>query len=178
MFQRLWVWILAPDTGWTWHFFTLICCKNCIVCLKKTKNKRKRGRGLLNLLKKHSGTFSTWRYKCILCHKSCIKIYPLVNRLVLWQKSFIILVPGRRAYKLSVHSSRSRICTIPSRAGGSIPRSRPRTRAWSCRSSLGQDRNTPAGNAHQFPIVLPWDSRPDQQSCLYNFYWTNEENLF
>ena len=23
------------------HFFTLICCKNCIVCLKKTKNKRK-----------------------------------------------------------------------------------------------------------------------------------------
>ena len=24
-------------------FFTLICCKNCIVCLKKTKNKRKRG---------------------------------------------------------------------------------------------------------------------------------------
>ena len=26
------------------HFFTYICCKNCIVCLKKTKNKRKRGR--------------------------------------------------------------------------------------------------------------------------------------
>ena len=26
------------------HFFTLICCKNCIVCLKKTENKRKRGR--------------------------------------------------------------------------------------------------------------------------------------
>ena len=26
------------------HFFTYICCKNCIVCLKKTENKRKRGR--------------------------------------------------------------------------------------------------------------------------------------
>ena len=37
MFQRSWVWIPAPDTGWTWHFFTLICCKNCIVCLKRPK---------------------------------------------------------------------------------------------------------------------------------------------
>ena len=28
------------------HLFTLICCKSCIdVCLKKTENKRKRGRG-------------------------------------------------------------------------------------------------------------------------------------
>ena len=36
-FQRSWVWNLAPDTGWTWHFFTLICCKNCIVCLKRPK---------------------------------------------------------------------------------------------------------------------------------------------
>ena len=27
------------------HFFTYICCKNCIVCLKKTENRRKRGRG-------------------------------------------------------------------------------------------------------------------------------------
>ena len=26
------------------HFFTFICCKKCIVCLKKTKNKWKRGR--------------------------------------------------------------------------------------------------------------------------------------
>ena len=25
-------------TGWTFgHFFTLICCKNCIVCLKTSK---------------------------------------------------------------------------------------------------------------------------------------------
>ena len=26
-------------------FFTLICCQNCFVCLKKTENKQKRGRG-------------------------------------------------------------------------------------------------------------------------------------
>ena len=45
MFWRSWIWIPVPYTGWTWHFSTLICCKNCIVCLKKTKNKRKRGRG-------------------------------------------------------------------------------------------------------------------------------------
>ena len=34
------------------HFFTFICCKNCNVCLKKTKNKQKRGRGWPNLKKK------------------------------------------------------------------------------------------------------------------------------
>ena len=28
-------------TGWT--YFTLICCQICFVCLKNTKNKRKRG---------------------------------------------------------------------------------------------------------------------------------------
>ena len=33
MFERLWVWFLVPYTGWT--FFTLICRKNCIVCVWK-----------------------------------------------------------------------------------------------------------------------------------------------
>ena len=33
------------------HFFTFICCKNCNVCLKKTENKRKRGRGRPKILK-------------------------------------------------------------------------------------------------------------------------------
>ena len=33
-------------------FFTFICCKNCIVCLKKTENKQKRGRGWPNFSKK------------------------------------------------------------------------------------------------------------------------------
>ena len=37
-FKRSWVRILAPYTGWTFgHFFTLICCKICIVCLKRPK---------------------------------------------------------------------------------------------------------------------------------------------
>ena len=31
----LWVQIPTPYTGWT--FFTLISCKNCIVCLKRPK---------------------------------------------------------------------------------------------------------------------------------------------
>ena len=33
------------------HFFTLICCKNCIVRLKKTENKRKKRPGLAHFLK-------------------------------------------------------------------------------------------------------------------------------
>ena len=41
-FQRSWVQIPAPDTGWTWHIFTLICCKICIVCLKGRKLTKKR----------------------------------------------------------------------------------------------------------------------------------------
>ena len=45
-----WVRIPAPDAGWTWHFFTLICCKNYL--FEKTKNKRKRGRGWPIFLKK------------------------------------------------------------------------------------------------------------------------------
>ena len=36
-FLRSWVRIPAPDAGWTWHFFTLNCCKTCIVCLKRPK---------------------------------------------------------------------------------------------------------------------------------------------
>ena len=43
MFDRLWVRIPEPYTGWT--FFTLICCKNYIVCLKKAENKRKKRPG-------------------------------------------------------------------------------------------------------------------------------------
>ena len=35
MFQRPWVWILAPIARWS--FFTLICCNNYIVCLKRPK---------------------------------------------------------------------------------------------------------------------------------------------
>ena len=40
VFWRSWVWIPAPNTGWT--FFKYICCKNCNVW--KDKNRWKRGR--------------------------------------------------------------------------------------------------------------------------------------
>ena len=30
------------------HFFTFVCCEDCNVCLKKTENKRKGGRGWPN----------------------------------------------------------------------------------------------------------------------------------
>ena len=57
MFWWFRVQIAALYTGWT--FFTLICCKNCnAVRLKKTKNKRKRGRdgpflNVFGLFKEH-----------------------------------------------------------------------------------------------------------------------------
>ena len=36
MLERSWVQIPAPYTVWTFgHFFTLICSKNCIVCMKR-----------------------------------------------------------------------------------------------------------------------------------------------
>ena len=41
---KTWVRILSTVYWLDGHFFTLICCKNCNVCLKKTKNKRYRGR--------------------------------------------------------------------------------------------------------------------------------------
>ena len=47
IYQRLWVRFPAPYTGWTWHFFTLICCKNFNdVCLKSPKiNEKEAGVG-------------------------------------------------------------------------------------------------------------------------------------
>ena len=45
-YRRSWVRIPVPYTGWTWYFFTLICCKNCIVCLKRPKiNEKEAGIG-------------------------------------------------------------------------------------------------------------------------------------
>ena len=42
MFRSLWVWIPAPNTGWT--FFTYICSKNCSGdCFKRPKIIDKRG---------------------------------------------------------------------------------------------------------------------------------------
>ena len=49
MFWRSWVQISAPYTRWSFrHFLTLICCKNCIVCLKRPKiNEKEAGVGPL-----------------------------------------------------------------------------------------------------------------------------------
>ena len=51
MFRRMWVRIPAPDTVWT--FFTLICCKNCNVCLKRPKINEKKKPGKTHFLKKN-----------------------------------------------------------------------------------------------------------------------------
>ena len=40
--ESSWVQISAPDTKWI--FFNIICCKNCVVWIEKTKSKWKRGR--------------------------------------------------------------------------------------------------------------------------------------
>ena len=48
-FERLWVRIPVPDTGWT--LFTLYCCKNCNVCLKRQKINQKEA-WRLSILKK------------------------------------------------------------------------------------------------------------------------------
>ena len=51
-FEWSWVWIPAPYTGWTFgNFFTLICCKNCIVCLKRPKTNKKEA-GVAHFYKK------------------------------------------------------------------------------------------------------------------------------
>ena len=47
MFERLWVWILSPHTGWAWHFSHWFVVKNCIVCLKRLKTSEKEA-GLAN----------------------------------------------------------------------------------------------------------------------------------
>ena len=44
MFNRSWVQISPPYTRWTWHFFTSICCLNCIVCLERPKINEKEAR--------------------------------------------------------------------------------------------------------------------------------------
>ena len=43
-FRRSWVQIPVPYTGWTWHFFTLICCKKLYYSFEKTENNQKGGR--------------------------------------------------------------------------------------------------------------------------------------
>ena len=56
MLERSWIQILALYTGWT--FFTLICCENCIVCLKRPKRMEK-GDGIGPFFLKKPTYFST-----------------------------------------------------------------------------------------------------------------------
>ena len=50
MFERSWVWIPVPYTGWTWHFSRWFVVKISIVCLKRPKINKK-GLGCPNLYK-------------------------------------------------------------------------------------------------------------------------------
>ena len=56
MIERSCVRISAQHTGWNGHFFTLICCKNCIdVCLKRPKiNGKEAGLSHFKKIKKPS----------------------------------------------------------------------------------------------------------------------------
>ena len=60
-FERSWVQI--PMHRWTFHFFTLICCKKLYCLLEKTKNKRKRGRVWPIFLKKYAIWLLTLSFK-------------------------------------------------------------------------------------------------------------------
>ena len=69
MFQRSWVRIPTPYTGWT--FVTHICCKNCNdVFLKRPKINDKRGRGWPIFLKRssHLGIGLARRGIVVNCH--------------------------------------------------------------------------------------------------------------
>ena len=47
------------------HFFTLICCKICIACMKRPKNKQKRGQGWSIFIKKRVPTLSQKIIQCV-----------------------------------------------------------------------------------------------------------------
>ena len=77
MFVRLEVRIPAPYTGWALgHFFTLIC----IVCLKKTKNKRKIGRGWPFLKKLLNKPFTKWTSPAPGTSRPCTRCGPFHPR--------------------------------------------------------------------------------------------------
>ena len=61
MFRRSWVRIPALYTGWTWVFFTLICCKKIYCLFEKTENKRKRGRSWPIFKKRQNGDAHRYR---------------------------------------------------------------------------------------------------------------------
>ena len=101
IFERLWVWIPVPYTGLTWHFFILICCKNCIVCFKKTKNKQKRGWGLTIFFKKRMNIAQS-HCPAYLCD-TFIELITILFSLSLWSrdtKSVVLTTPSNRNYEI------------------------------------------------------------------------------
>ena len=73
-FWRPWVRIPAPYTGWIWHFFTFICCKNWIVCLKRPKINEKEA-GLTHFLTLiSSGDFQLNNPASILFHIKVLQV--------------------------------------------------------------------------------------------------------
>ena len=54
------------------HFFTLVCCQFCIVCFKKNKNKRKRGRGWPTFKRNIANSATKTYHKCVPLQKCVI----------------------------------------------------------------------------------------------------------
>ena len=78
-FDRAWVQIPAPYTGWSWHFFTFICSNNLIICLKRPKiNEKEAGDGTFSKIKRSCEVYlwniflkigaSRWRHQGVLKH--------------------------------------------------------------------------------------------------------------
>ena len=88
MFERLWVWMMALYTGWTWHLCTLISCKNWIVCFKRPKVIEKEaengpfkniGQGS-DLFRVRSRGFWWWHCQALLYHRRGRTIFSKVFR--------------------------------------------------------------------------------------------------
>ena len=54
------------------HFFTLVCSQFCIVCFKKNKNKRKRGRGWPTFKRNIANSATKTYHKCVPLQKCVI----------------------------------------------------------------------------------------------------------
>ena len=88
MFKRLWARILLPYTGWTWHFFTLICCISFVVSLKRLKTSKKEAR---------VGPILKMCLKFTFFLKNCLNWYPSM-----WRLCFKLIWPQFVIPKMSV----------------------------------------------------------------------------
>ena len=109
-FKRSWVEIPAPYTGWT--FYTLICCKNCFVCLKRPKiNEKEAGVGPFFKKEFHVGggkitvylNFLSW--KIYLISEHFVDVISVVS-MRSWDQYYIKLFEVTEMYR-TVGNSRS-----------------------------------------------------------------------